>query len=104
MSHWIYDWLLNFMGIHLLRCVHGGERTTSHKVVQNVFMAIAKDVGFHISQEHTHVLHPLPCNLRTLELIMCYHLMVSARWKMLSLLTTLELTWFCELFFLMGLV
>jgi hypothetical protein len=32
---------------------------TSHDVVQNVFAAIAKNAGFHVSQKQTHVL-PLP--------------------------------------------
>jgi hypothetical protein len=39
------------MGIHLLYCVHGGERTTLHDVVQNVFATIAKDTGIHVSQK-----------------------------------------------------
>ncbi len=30
------------MGIHLLCCAHGEERTTSHDVVQNVYATIAK--------------------------------------------------------------
>jgi len=37
------------MGIHLLHYVHGGERTTSHGVVQNAFKAIARDAKFHVS-------------------------------------------------------
>ncbi len=48
LTHCIYDQPLNPMGIHLLRCTHGGERTTSHDVVQDVFMSIVKDMAFHV--------------------------------------------------------
>jgi len=33
---------------------------TLHDVVQDVFTAIARNVRFHILQEQTHVLPPLP--------------------------------------------
>jgi hypothetical protein len=42
-SHCICNQPLDPMGIHLLCCTHGGERMVSHDVVQNVFVAIAKD-------------------------------------------------------------
>jgi hypothetical protein len=48
------------MGMCLFCCTHGGERITSHDVVQYVFVAIVKIVGFHVSQEQTHVLF-IPC-------------------------------------------
>ncbi len=48
MSHYICDQLLNLMGIHLFHYAHGGERTTSYNVVRDVFMAIARNVGFHV--------------------------------------------------------
>jgi hypothetical protein len=44
------------MGMHLFHYTHGGERTISHDVVQDAFVAIARNVGFHVSQEQTHVL------------------------------------------------
>jgi hypothetical protein len=44
------------MGIHLFHCVHGEEKITSHDVMQDIFVAIAKDAGFHVSQKQTHVL------------------------------------------------
>jgi hypothetical protein len=43
------------MGI-FFHCAHGGERIILHDVVQDVFVAIAKDAGFHVSQKQTHVL------------------------------------------------
>jgi hypothetical protein len=43
------------MGIHLLRCIHSGEKIASHDVVQDVFAFIAKDVKFHVLQKQTHV-------------------------------------------------
>jgi hypothetical protein len=39
------------MGIHLFHYVHGGERMNLPDVVWDVFVAIAKDTGFHVSQE-----------------------------------------------------
>jgi hypothetical protein len=47
------------MGIHLLRCTHGGERTTSHDVVQGGFAYIMKDARFHVLWEQTHIFLPL---------------------------------------------
>jgi hypothetical protein len=35
------------MGIHF-HCAHGGEKMTSHDVVQDASVAIVKDVGFHV--------------------------------------------------------
>ncbi len=59
-SHYICSHLSNLMGIHLLCCVHGGERMALHDVVPNVIMAIAKDAKFHVSWRQTHILSPLP--------------------------------------------
>jgi hypothetical protein len=59
-SHCVCNQPLDPMGIHLLYCEHGGERMTSHDVVQNVFTTIARNVGFHVSQKQTHVLPPQP--------------------------------------------
>jgi hypothetical protein len=48
LSHCICDKLLDPMGIHLLCCAHGGDSTTSHDVIQEVFSSIARDVRFYI--------------------------------------------------------
>ncbi len=48
-SHCIYSQLLDFMEIHLLYCIHGGERMILHDVVWDVFMIILKDARFHVS-------------------------------------------------------
>jgi hypothetical protein len=37
------------MEIHLLYCIHGGERMILHDVVWDVFMIILKDARFHVS-------------------------------------------------------
>jgi hypothetical protein len=58
-SHYICSQPLDPMGIHLLPCVHGGERTTLHYVGRDVFVAIMKDVKFHVLWEQTHILPPL---------------------------------------------
>ncbi len=47
------------MGIHLFCCIHSGEKTASHDVVQDVFAFIVKDARFQILQKQTHVF-PLP--------------------------------------------
>jgi hypothetical protein len=44
------------MGIHIFHCMHCGERIALHNVMQNVFITIAKDAKFHVSQKQTHVL------------------------------------------------
>jgi len=47
-SHCICSQPLDPMGIHFFRYAHGGERTISHNVMQDVFLAIAKDARFHV--------------------------------------------------------
>ncbi len=44
------------MGIHLLHCAHGNECTKTHDVIRDNFVAIMRDVGFHVGQEHLHAL------------------------------------------------
>jgi len=44
------------MGIHLLYCTHGGEKITSHDVVQNIFAYIVINARFHVLREQTHIL------------------------------------------------
>jgi hypothetical protein len=39
------------MGIHIFCYTHGGERTTSHDVVQDAFVYIEKDVKIHFLNE-----------------------------------------------------
>jgi hypothetical protein len=36
------------MGIHLLFCVHGNDRTKTYDAICNTFVAIEQDVGFHV--------------------------------------------------------
>ncbi len=36
------------MGIHLLCCAHGNERTETHDAICDTFATIAQDVGFHL--------------------------------------------------------
>jgi len=56
LTHCIYGQLLNPMEIHLFYCTHGGERTTSHDVVWDLFASIARDARFHFLWLQTHVL------------------------------------------------
>jgi len=44
------------MGMHLLHCAHGGERTVAHDVVQDSIASIIRDVGFHVLCKQIHVL------------------------------------------------
>jgi hypothetical protein len=57
--------------IHLLHCAHGGEHTNTHDAVQNFFASIAKDVGFYIFCEQTHVLLAYLFNHHNDEWILC---------------------------------
>jgi len=59
LSQFICGQAINLIGIHLLHYVHGGKRTTTHDAIQDSFTPIARDVGFHVSHEQTHVL-PMP--------------------------------------------
>ncbi|CAM6091955.1 unnamed protein product [Calypogeia fissa] len=44
------------VGTHILLCSHGSERTATHDDLCNVLVAIARDAGYHVSTEQTHVL------------------------------------------------
>jgi len=44
------------MGIHFLHCVHGNERTKTHDIICDTFVAIMQDVNFHMKQEQLHAL------------------------------------------------
>jgi hypothetical protein len=39
------------MGIHLLCCAHGNEHTKTHYATHDIFIVIARDVGFHMGQK-----------------------------------------------------
>jgi hypothetical protein len=45
---------INPMGIHFLRCVHGNERTRTHDVICDTFVAIVQNVGYHVGWEQLH--------------------------------------------------
>ncbi|CAM6093049.1 unnamed protein product [Calypogeia fissa] len=47
---------LDPVGTHILWCSHGSERTATHDNLCDVFAAIARDAGYHVSMEQTHVL------------------------------------------------
>ncbi len=51
LSHYICGQPLDSMGIHLFRCAHGEEKTTSHDAVRDAFASIVTDVGFHVARE-----------------------------------------------------
>jgi hypothetical protein len=42
---------INPMGIHFLCCVHGNERTRTHDVICDTFVAIVQNVGYHVGRE-----------------------------------------------------
>jgi hypothetical protein len=64
-SHYVCNMCLDPMGIHLLCCTHGGERTTLHVVMWDAFEAIVENMRIHDLWEQTHVLPPLqPLHLR----------------------------------------
>jgi hypothetical protein len=45
---------IDYMGIHLLCCVHGNKHTGTHDEVHDTFVAIMWDVGFHVGQKQLH--------------------------------------------------
>jgi hypothetical protein len=47
---------IDFMGIHLLCCVHGNECTGTHDAICDTFATIARDANFHVGQKQLHVL------------------------------------------------
>jgi hypothetical protein len=47
---------IDLMGIHFLHCAHGNERIGTHDVIHNTSATIVQNVGFHMGQEHLHVL------------------------------------------------
>ncbi|CAM6103094.1 unnamed protein product [Calypogeia fissa] len=47
---------LDPVGTLILRCSHGSERAATHDDLRDVLAAIARDVGYHVSLEQTHVL------------------------------------------------
>ncbi len=61
---------IDLMGIHLLHCSHGNERTRTHDVICNIFATIVQDVNFHMGQKQLHFLQPHSIPLVD-ELILC---------------------------------
>jgi hypothetical protein len=45
---------INATNFHLLCCAHGNERTSTHDVVHDTFVAIAWDANFNVGQEQLH--------------------------------------------------
>jgi hypothetical protein len=96
----IFGQPLNLARTHLLHYSHGGEQIASHDIIQNVFVSIIINVGFHILHEQIHVLYHPPFNFLGNKLTLCYQLMVSTPWLTLSLLTPLEHIWIWVMFHL----
>ncbi len=70
--HYICSQPLDPMGIHLFRCMHGGEKITLHDVVRNTFMIVARDVGFMCHENKPMSFYPSPYNLHIVKLTLCY--------------------------------
>jgi len=103
-SHDICSQPLDLMGIHFLCHTHGEEKMTSHDVVQNIFITIAKDAGFQVLWKQTHVLLPptlqsLCCQVDIVLLIDGVHTLID-----IVIVEPFKLIWPCELFFLVGLL
>jgi hypothetical protein len=76
---------------------------TSHDVVRNVFVAITKNAGFHVSQEQTHVLLPptLQFSCRWIEIVLLVdgvHTLVDV-----VIVDPIQIDLVLRLFFFMGL-
>ncbi len=47
---------IDLMGIHLLHCVHNNKHIRTHDGIGDTFVAIVRDVGFHVGWEQLHAL------------------------------------------------
>jgi len=56
--------------------MHGGERTTSHDVVRNVLVAIARNARFHVLRKQPMSFCPMPYGFHVVESTLCYQSMV----------------------------
>ncbi len=91
---------INPMGIHFLCCVHGNECIGTHDVVRNTFIAIVRDVGFHMGWKQLHALLSITFNSFLLtswhyvyqkwhsHLGQCYHCQPNASEFISSICTT----------------
>jgi len=53
---------IDLMGIDFLCCAHGNERTKTHDVIHDTFVAITRDVSFHVGREQLHVFRSITFN------------------------------------------
>ena len=49
-------WPLDALGVHLLRCPHGGGTTAAHDVVRDAVVSIASEADFRVGREQRHLL------------------------------------------------
>ncbi len=89
---------LNLGRTHLLHHSHGGEQIASHDIIQNVFISITINLGFHVLHEQIHVLYQPPFSFLSNKLTLCYQLMASTPWPMLSLPTPPKHIWIWMMF------
>jgi hypothetical protein len=54
-SHWFY-------GYHLLHCAHGNKCTGTYDAIHNTFVAITRDVNFHVGQKQLHAFPSITFN------------------------------------------
>jgi hypothetical protein len=54
-SHWFY-------GYHLLHCAHGNKCTRTYDAIHNTFVAITRDVNFHVGQKQLHAFPSITFN------------------------------------------
>jgi hypothetical protein len=47
---------IDVMGVHLLCCTHGNEYIGTHDVIRDIFVAITRDVDFHVKRNQLHTL------------------------------------------------
>jgi hypothetical protein len=90
LTHCICGHSLNPMGIHLLHCTHGGERIASYNAIQDAFVSIVRDAGFHILHKQTHILWPPSFQFFYRWVNIVCQLISFTLWPMLSLSTLFE--------------
>jgi hypothetical protein len=94
-SHCICGQLLDPIGIHLLHCAHGGERTTSHDVMWDAFVYIVKDAWLKFYVNTPTFFRCLLFNQQVNGSTLWFWWMVFRCWLTSSLLTPHEEIWFC---------
>jgi hypothetical protein len=102
LTHCICDHPLDPKGIHFFCCAHGGERTVLHESFKMLSRPLRKMPIFMFCEIKSMFSHNFLFKLFIEGSTLFYRLMTSTHWSMLSLLTSLEQTWYDKWLFFVG--